>query len=266
MIKKIKLATLAAGIILVLSCFVSLASAFPLQAAAAVKSGNTYVNQSTGTISFSGYTWYAENTGSGTFDPGPNHFSSSSNNVWVDSNGWLHVQLTHVKNAWYCVNLNTVQALGYGTYSYVISNNAATLDRNTVLGLFAYKDDSHEVDIELSTWGARTGNNLWFTVQPGPYTLGYNQQSFNAKLTGSYSTHFFTWTTSKVFFESLQGAPSITSPPPSSVVGSFTSPVSVDSTGVVGMINLWLLNGHAPTNGQTVAVVIKSFNFTPAST
>lgn len=266
MTKKVKLTTLATGIILVLSCFVSLASAFPLQAAAVVNSGNTYVNQSTGTISFSGYTWYAENRGSRTFDPGPNHWSNSANNVWVDSNGWLHVQLTHVKNNWYCVNLNTVQALGYGTYSYVISNNAATLDRNVVVGLFAYKDDSHEVDIEFSTWGARTGNNLWYTVQPGPYTLGYNEQSFSAKLTGSYSTHFFTWSTNKMFFESLQGTPSITSPPKSSVVCSFTSPVSPVPTGAMAMINLWLLNGHAPSNGQTVAIVIKSFNFTPAST
>lgn len=239
------------------SSFVSFTSAY---------SANTYVNQSTGTISFSGYAWYAESTNSRTtMYPVPNHWSSSSSNVWVDSNGWLHLQLTMVRNVWYCVNLNTVQALGYGTYSFVISNNAATMDKNVVLGLFSYLDDNHEADIEFSTWGVRNANNAWYTVQPPPYILGYNEQSFMAKLSGSYSTHFFTWAQNSAFFESLQGETGITSPPPSSVIYSFTSPVSPSAIGAQANINLWLLNGHAPSNGKTVAVVVKSFNFVPAS-
>ena len=237
--------------------FISLSSAY---------AANTYVNQSTGTISFSGYTWYVENTGSkSTWDPGPNHWSSSSSNVWVDSSGWLHLQLTNSRGIWYCVNLNTVQALGYGTYSFVISNNAATMDKNVVLGLFSYLDDNHEVDIEFSTWGAKSGNNAWYTVQPPPYMSGINQQSFMAKLSGSYSTHFFKWAQSSVFFESLQGQTSITSPPPSSIIHSFTSPVTLSAAGAEANINLWLFDGHAPSNGKTVAVVVKSFTFTPIS-
>jgi hypothetical protein len=265
MIKKSWAASLTVCIIIFTSSFfVSLGTAIAFPSNGAI-SGNTYTNPTTGTISFSGYVWNVENSGSSTWSPGPNHWSSSSNNVWVDSNGWLHVQITKTGGVWYCTNLETVQALGYGTYNFVISNNAASLDKNVVLGLFAYKDDSHEVDIEFSTWGVNHGNNLWYTVQPPPYTAGYNQQSFNAKLTGSYSTHLFQWTQNSIFFESLQGQPSITNPPPSSIICKFTSPVSPSPTGVMACINLWLLNGHAPSNGKSVAIVIKSFNFTPPS-
>ncbi len=265
--KKKFLATHALCMIIFLSTFISLTAAFPVQTGSATtNSRNTYVNPTTGTISFSGYVWNVENSGSSTWGPGPNHWSSSSNNVWVDSNGWLHVQITHVKGIWYCANLETVQALGYGTYSFVVSNNVASLDKRMVVGLFAYKDDSHEVDIEFSRWGSSQANYAWYTVQPPPYILGYNEQSFNPKLTGSYSTHFFTWSQNSVFFESLQGQPSITNPPKSTVIYSFTSPVSSNAAGATGSINLWLLNGQAPSNGRTATVVIKSFSFTPAST
>ncbi len=264
--KKVLTISRVLGLIMILGFFMSLATALPVQSSAAgAISANTVVNQSTGTISFSGYVWYAENSGSGTIYPGPNHWSSSANNIWVDSSGWLHLQLTYSRGIWYAASLTTVQTLGYGTYSFVISNNAATMDKNVVLGLFAYKDDSHEVDIEFSTWGVTHGNNAWFTVQPSPYTMGYNAESFNAKLTGSYSTHFFSWGQSNIFFESLQGQSSITNPPTSSIITSFTSPLSPSPTGVSANINLWLLNGHAPSNGKTVAVVIKSFSFTPAT-
>jgi len=251
-------------IILLPTFFVSAVNALPFQSGA-TKGGIMITNQATGTISFSGYIWNVEDSGSSTWNPGPNHWSSSANNVWVDSNGWLHLQITRVKGIWYCVNLETVQVLGFGTYSFVISNNVASLDDRVVVGLFAYKDDSHEVDIEFSRWGISQANYAWYTVQPPPYTLGYNEASFAAKLTGSYSTHFFTWSPNSVFFESLQGQPSITNPPPSSVIYSFTSPVSSDTTGVMANINLWLFNGQPPSNGRTVSVVVKSFSFTPAS-
>jgi hypothetical protein len=261
--KKFSATVFALCIILVSSFFMSSGTAFALKSG--TNSGNIVVNQTTGTIAFSGYVWNVENSGSSTWNPGPNYWSSSANNVWVDSNGWLHVQITDVKGTWYCVNLNTVQTLGYGTYSFVVSNNAASLDKNVVLGLFAYKDDSHEADIEFSTWGVANGNNAWFTVQPSPFTIGYNQESFNVKLTGSYSTHLFTWSQNNIFFESLQGQPSITNPPSTSIISSFTSPISPSPAGAQANINLWLLNGHAPSNGKTVAVVVKSFSFTPAS-
>ncbi|MGD0203428.1 MAG: hypothetical protein ABSC20_05930 [Candidatus Bathyarchaeia archaeon] len=42
-----------------------------------------------------------------------------------------------------------------------------------------------------------------------------------------------------------------------------TNPVSPSPAGVQANINFWLLNGLSPSDGKSVAIGIKSFNFTP---
>ncbi|NEU73400.1 hypothetical protein PI95_012690 [Hassallia byssoidea VB512170] len=42
------------------------------------------------TINFSGYVWEVRSSGDG--GPGPNHWSSD--NVWVDQDGYLHLKIT----------------------------------------------------------------------------------------------------------------------------------------------------------------------------
>ena len=37
--------------------------------------------------------------------PGPNYFSDSTTNVWTDTNGWLHLRITHRANAWQCASI-----------------------------------------------------------------------------------------------------------------------------------------------------------------
>jgi hypothetical protein len=261
--KKTIFAVLIICIILVPAYLMSFCDGFQIQASNIV-AGNI-ANQKAVTLTFSGYVWNIENSGSSTNNPGPNYWTSSTNNVWVDSNGWLHLQITKTSGVWRCAEIWTQTVLGYGTYTFVVSNNAASMDKNVVLGLFTYEDDSHEVDIEFSRWGSSQNNYGWYTVQPPPYTSGYNQASFNSKLTASYSTHFFTWSQNQVSFESLQGQPSLTNPPPSSIIESFTSPISTNAAGAQAHINLWLFNGQPPSNGKSVSVVIKSFNFTPAT-
>ena len=41
------------------------------------------------TIEFSGYTWRIKE--GGIYGPGTNYFSASSDNIWVDEKGWLHL-------------------------------------------------------------------------------------------------------------------------------------------------------------------------------
>ena len=135
------------------------------------------------TISFSGYSWYVENSAQ-PVNPGPNCWSNSPENVWVDENGWLHLKITYSNGHWYCAELTSTRTFGYGTYAFYTASRIDTLDKNVVLGLFAYKDDSHEVDIEFSKWGILDYSNGWFTVQPPPYINGVNQKSFNIQLYG----------------------------------------------------------------------------------
>lgn len=214
------------------------------------------------TITFSGYTWKIRNSPNETSTPGPNYWSNSTENVWIDNNGYLHLKITNRDGKWFCPEVYTLQALGYGTYVFHTKSSVDSLDKNVVLGLFTYKDDSHEVDIEYSRWGQEEGFNSGFTVQPAPYTTD-NTLDFDTTLTGLEATHSFTWTSEKVFFQTIQGNYNTTNTPQDNVIKTWESQVSCDSTDAKTVINLWLYHGLAPSNLQEVEVVITGFEFYP---
>jgi len=214
-----------------------------------------------GQIFFSGYLWETRN--SDLSSPGPNYWSSSPENVWVDGNGFLHLKITYRDGKWMCPEVCS-QPLGYGTYTFYTASNIDALDKNAVLGLFAYKDDSHEVDIEFSRWGIEEYTNAGFTIQPAPYIAGFNQQLFNIDLTGgTYSTHHFVWNQTSIHFESNSGFYPAGTAPESQLIQKWSSTFRPDPTGVMAMMNLWLYQGNPPSNGQPVEVVIAGFEFTP---
>ncbi len=209
-----------------------------------------------GTIEFSGYTWYVESSEQ-LVNPGPNYWSNSPQNVWLDNNGWLHLQITNRDGKWYCPELSTLQTLGYGTYVFYVASRIDNLDKNVVLGLFAYKDDYHEIDIEFAKWGNANNPNAWYTVQPQP------TDSFNIQLYGDYSTHYFIWQPDSVFFESFGGHYTIGTQPQNNIIRVFTASSSVSAQGVRAHINLWLYHGYAPSNGLSAEVIIRSFQYIP---
>jgi len=226
--------------------------------------------QSTGTIAypnseqilFSGHIWETRN--SALSNPGPNYWSNSPENLWIDQNGYLHLKITYRNGKWMCPEVCSVQSFGYGAYTFYTASNIDALDRNVVLGLFAYKDDNHEVDIEFSRWGIEDYTNAGLTLQPKPYIAGYNQKLFNIHLTGgTYSTHHFVWNQTSVHFESNSGVYPAGTAPKSQLIQKWSSSFSPDATGVRAMINLWLYQGNAPSNGQPVEVVIAGFEYTP---
>lgn len=214
------------------------------------------------TIQFSGYTWYVE-TSAQRADPGPNYFSNSAQNVWVDQNGWLHLKITYSNGRWQCAEVTCTQTFGYGTYVYSLASRMDNLDKNMVLGLFAYKDDYHEVDIEFSKWGNSNYKNGWYTVQPKPFVEGVNQRTFNVQLYGDYTTHYFIWKPNSVYFESFGGHYPIGKEPAGNIIQAFTSNSQISAEGVKAHMNLWLNRGLAPTNGLSSEVVIKSFQYIP---
>ena len=55
-------------------------------------------------ISFSGYDWWVK-TSFGLVGPGPNYFSDSTNNVWLDAQGRLHLRITNRSNQWQCAEV-----------------------------------------------------------------------------------------------------------------------------------------------------------------
>ena len=92
------------------------------------------------TVAFSGYSWDVKSS-AGKIGPGPNYFSSSTANVWVDSSGRLHLKLTKAKGRWYAAEVINQASLGRGTYAWVLDSAVDALDANGVLGLFTWSDD-----------------------------------------------------------------------------------------------------------------------------
>jgi len=136
------------------------------------------------------------------------------------------------------------------------------LDKNVVGGLFTYLDDNNEIDIEFSKWGQSTADNSQYVVQPD-YHAG-NTHRFNTQLNGDYSTHCIDWHQNYIKFFSLHGH--YYTPPDSGYIIDESEYTGVDipttSTEKVHL-NLWLMNGNPPSEGQSAEMVVKEFKFIP---
>jgi hypothetical protein len=217
------------------------------------------------TIEFSGYAWKvkASETRAG---PGPNYFSAGEQDVWVDESDRLHMRIVYRNGRWYCTEVFTAEPLGYGTYTFTLASRVDQLDKNVVLGLFTWDDTApeynyREIDIEFSRWGEEGGDNSQFVVQPWDHTG--NRHRFNMELQGDYSTHSFDWSVGSVQFLSFQGHES--PPDPSDQIESWLyTGLDIPPEGQgQARINLWLLNGNPPSDGQEIEVVIEAFEFVP---
>ncbi|MFZ0453220.1 MAG: T9SS type A sorting domain-containing protein [Ignavibacteriaceae bacterium] len=206
-------------------------------------------------IQFSGINWYVRNDPGG---PGPNEWSDSNNNVWVDSSGYLHLKITKVGNTWYCSEIYTDKSFGYGKYIFQLANNVEKYDQNIIVGLFTYENDSREIDIEFSRWGDPKSDAGWYTVQPPPYT-SQNERHFPLHLSDDYSSHIIHWTKDSINFQSYRGNFDKV-PSADSLIwqwtykGSKNPPVGNERL----HINFWLLEGHAPVNNKEAELIIKS--------
>ena len=208
------------------------------------------------TVEFSGYTWQVKSS-TGLVGPGPNLFSDSAGNVWVDALGRLHLKLTYSKGRWRCAEVINTQSLGRGRYSFALDSRVDALDRNVVLGLFTWSDDpayaNRELDIEFSRWGnAGDPTNGQYVVQP--YDHPGNLQRITQPAAAA-STHSFDWQPGSVAFGSSTAAPS---------TWTYAGPDVPPPGGEHVRMNLWLYRGAAPSDGKSVEVVVRRFSFTPA--
>jgi hypothetical protein len=221
---------------------------------------DSYISIGLDKLDFSGYTWRVRDTQDASQGPGPNYFSSSPENVWLDSEGQLHLMITFRNGNWYCAEVYSEESFGYGIYTFFTKSRVDTIDMNSVLGLFTYLDDTNEIDIEFSRWGWVDGKNTWYVTQPGQ--TGGNAYGYDMVLLDNYSTHSFNWQSDYIKFRSLYGH--YYEPPSQDDViqeWNYTGPdIPMESTERAHM-NLWLMSGLAPSDGQEVEVIIKGFDF-----
>jgi hypothetical protein len=216
-------------------------------------------------IRFGGYDWWVKSSAS-RVGPGPNYFSDSTNNVWLDGAGNLHLRMTSRSNQWQCAEVVSARSFGYGSYRFRLLSDVNTLDRNVVLGLFTWSDDpnnSHrEIDVECSRWGnAADTRNSQFVVQP--FDLAGHLVRYSVPGLVTNATHSFNWESNRVVFQCQRGAFS-PAPVGSNLVAEWTYTLSTPQPGDENVrLNLWLTGGTPPANGQEAEIVIQSFQFVP---
>lgn len=214
----------------------------------------------TRTIQFAGRTWTVKYSPI-LVGPGPNYFSDEESDVWVDEQGFLHMRIVKRNSQWYSTEVICQDIAQHGTYTLSLGSRVDLLDKNVVLGFFTWDTGSpqyhyREVDIEFSRWGEDTSLNAQFVIQP--WDVSGNRYRFALVLPGPESTHAFTWQPDQVQFESRDENGALLQS------WIYTETTNIPPAGAGNArINLWLLNGWAPSDGQEVEVVIRSFDFSP---
>ena len=213
-------------------------------------------------LTFSGYSWLVENSADFAEGPGPNYFSDSKENVWFDQDKKLHLKITNRNNKWYCAKITMIESLGYGRFVFYVDSRVDNLDKNVVAGLFSYKTDLQEIDIEFSRWGIVGNKNAQYSIQPA--NLAGNKNAFNINLTGLQSTHWFNWQKTRIDFASIRGHSS-SIPSAGNIIQQWHyngSDIPIDSNETV-KINLWLYQGTPPSNLLETEITISRFEYVP---
>lgn len=216
-------------------------------------------------IEFSGMEWMVKSSAGKRVGPGPNYFGET--NVWVDTQGRLHLKLTHQDDRWIGAEIISRRSFGFGTYRFYLDTPLSQLDPNAVLGLFTYSDDPafahREIDVECSRWSkAEDSNNAQFAVQPSERRQ--HRVRFPVQPDLPATTYSFGWQSNSVAFTCLSGharTPSATN----AVIREWTfsgngTPQPGDET---VRLNLWLFRGRPPAELKEVEVVISKFEFEP---
>ncbi len=210
------------------------------------------------TIQFSNQEWWLKKSLL-SVGPGPNYFSDSTENVWVDQLGRLHLKITKRGSTWYCTEVISKKSFGYGKYTFDIDSKIGLVDKNAVCGIFTWDNASaqthREIDLEFSLWGVDQTLNAQYVVQP--YTKTGN--IYRWKLAGETapSRHSFEWRADSIYFLSLKG---------DTVIRNWsykgTSNPSPGNENV--RINFYLINGIPPADTTGLEVIISKFDFSNA--
>lgn len=201
-------------------------------------------------IQFSGYNWYvkerAERAG-----PGGNFWSGAGESVWVDDLGQLHLKIIYSQGKWYCAEIYSEDFFGWGSYSFSIDGRPDNFDQNVVLGMFIYRDDQHEYDIEFSRWGEMDSPNGWYVAHPNPQA-GEDIFGYSFLPHSSLTTHRILWEDSLVTYDSryTEGRELIKEWAYKKGRNYF------DPSQERVHLNLWLVRGMSPSDGNEVEIIV----------
>lgn len=209
-------------------------------------------------ITFSGMEWNVRNSNNKRQGPGNNLFSNSHKNVWVDSEGRLHLRIRQHKGVWYCAEVTLLKPLGYGEYTFYVSSNLTNLDINVVAGLFTYLNDMEEIDIEFSKWSKDNNSNAQYVVQPAD--VEGNIKRYDISQEFERTKHSFIWRENAIHFESIgfkKNTPHLIHN------WEYTGADIPKEKSEKLKINLWLNKGAKPIKKNRTKITIDSVIYTP---
>ncbi len=136
---------------------------------------------------------------------GPNYWSNSQDAVSVDDRGRLRLAITNSSKGWRGAEAFTELPGGPVRIRIEVDSPVADFPPNVVAGLFVYKNDQSEMDIELARWGEPNAPNAQFVVVPA-WREG-NRRRFHVadrQNTGP-SVFVIEWRTGRAHFEATVG-------------------------------------------------------------
>ena len=175
---------------------------------------------------WSGFDWTVK-TSTSPVGPGPNYFSDSTNNVFVDAQGRLHLKITNDGGIWHCAEVVTESTPGYGTYAFHLGSDINSLDPDITLGLFTWSNESDFSDREMDNECGRWENpldyaNSQFVLQPyyvPSHLVRYRVPAFTTNAVPS-----FNWQTNSITYICNTGTNPVTAIIANKLVnGSFES-------------------------------------------
>lgn len=152
------------------------------------------------TIHFSGYNWEVRQLSSNwggklnPYDPA---------NAWTDDNGFLHLEIVHRDDRWFCADVGLKDSLGQGSYNFTV-RGISQMDPAAVLRIYTwdhFKSFNSELSIDISRWGDANSKNAQFVVHPS-----YEPSNLSRfELPVGLATVGFEWTQGNVSFEAARG-------------------------------------------------------------
>jgi len=191
---------------------------------------------------WAGRTWFVRNDWGG---PGPNHFTDEIERVWVDKYGRLHMVMFPYQDGWGAVEIIDRACTRYGEHKFEVLSPLNAIDPNIIVAFFLYRDDQHEIDIEIARWGnPDEPTAAQFVVQP---SLPDRIRRFMIP-TGEPSSFLIDWQPNAVRFRGPnEGHEEIIA----------VDGIPSQNDGLHLHINIWAMKGMAPTNGEPIELVLE---------
>jgi hypothetical protein len=214
-------------------------------------------------LSWGGILWTVSPNGA----QGPENdpVTNSSNAVYVDSRGRLHLSIIQLRGAWHSVELRSQYPISYGTYQLIIDSAVGRFSDRTVFGMFAYrphtKKYTNEIDVENSRFPRYLPPpfNAQYAVQP--YKQRGHEHHYQVKPSYAPLLEQFTWYPPSngkgtVAFETRVGA---TSHSPLLARWKYYGESDPTDTNMYLYLTLWLNHGLPPTHG-THSIILRRLN------